>query len=694
MRNLLDQGGAGKVKTIVTSPPYWNLRDYGVAGQIGMEPTLQEFVATMVEVFDLARELLSDDGTLWLNLGDSYSANHGSGAVSPGLKPKDLCGVPWRVAFALQEAGWYLRQDIIWCLSGGAWIYARTQKGDMPVMVKDLVRLKPSTVKLWNGSKWTQVLGWGASNDTNQRLELVLRSGERIGCTGGHLWPTQRGNVAARDLRAGDVIQTCRLPDPATAGAPMYLTRDLLWLIGLYLAEGSRAGDTIQLSLNADETPWLERIEAAADGLGASMTHTKRGSNLSVRLYGRVLAAAIEEFIGGRTAHDKHLRAPVWNLPGWALRCIADGYLDGDGSWDQKVRRWRLGFARNYALERDLRTLAGRLGATVTIQPTVAKYQGGSKPAFRGEWRWGRSGHHNEKDRGEVIEIRASRARKFWDIAVEDDPHLFALASGVLTHNCKPNPMPESVRDRCTKSHEYLFLLTKQQRYYFDFDAFQEPVNGGAHARGPGNRNHSAAQEYLHGDEYHRTKSGLVAYAERQRAKKIKTPDGWDTSKGQGAHGSFHKNGREAGRQIDVGVGHRQGPPGNPAPARSVGVGPKARPTKGAPNEPRVKYNESFSAAVVGLVEKRNRRSVWTIATQSYSEDHFATFPEALVEPCIIAGSRPGDIVFDPFMGSGTVAQVAQRLGRKWIGSELNEEYIALQANRTRQQGLELVACG
>ena len=105
-----------------------------------------------------------------------------------------------------------------------------------------------------------------------------------------------------------------------------------------------------------------------------------------------------------------------------------------------------------------------------------------------------------------------------------------------------------------------------------------------------------------------------------------------------------------------------------------------------------MKYNESFSAAVVDLVDKRNRRSVWTIPTESYSEAHFATFPRALVEPCILAGSRPGDIVFDPFLGSGTVAQVAQNLGRKWLGCELNGEYIELQAKRTQQMGLELVA--
>ncbi len=132
MRSLLDQGGGRKVQTIVTSPPYWNLRDYGVSGQIGMEPTLAEFIATMVDVFDLARELLADDGALWLNLGDSYTSSGGlsvqsgkefesrqrgrqaicrSNRTGPigNLKTKDLCGVPWGVAFALQDAGWYLR---------------------------------------------------------------------------------------------------------------------------------------------------------------------------------------------------------------------------------------------------------------------------------------------------------------------------------------------------------------------------------------------------------------------------------------------------------------------------------------------------------------------------------------------------------------------------------------------------------
>lgn len=123
------------VHCCVTSPPYWGLRDYGVEGQLGLEQTPQEFVAKMSAVFEEVRRVLRDDGTLWLNIGDSYAgSNKGSkntkpefakqasnkGARAPvmpvpdSLKPKDLVGIPWRLAFALQDSGWYLRQDIIW----------------------------------------------------------------------------------------------------------------------------------------------------------------------------------------------------------------------------------------------------------------------------------------------------------------------------------------------------------------------------------------------------------------------------------------------------------------------------------------------------------------------------------------------------------------------------------------------------
>jgi DNA modification methylase len=128
MKTLPDQS----VQCIVTSPPYYGLRDYGVDGQIGLEETPESYVENMVQVFREARRVLKDDGTLWLNLGDSWSgsgkgigSDHGKAVYSDdeirktdwnkiGLAPKNMIGIPWRVAFALQADGWYLRQDIIW----------------------------------------------------------------------------------------------------------------------------------------------------------------------------------------------------------------------------------------------------------------------------------------------------------------------------------------------------------------------------------------------------------------------------------------------------------------------------------------------------------------------------------------------------------------------------------------------------
>jgi DNA modification methylase len=279
------------VQCVVTSPPYWGLRDYGIDGQLGLEETPEEYVDKMVEVFRQIKRVLKHDGTVWLNLGDSYSASSGTGGTKSfqpkqpmftytrkapkNLKPKDLVGIPWRVAFALQADGWYLRQDIIW-------------------------------------------------------------------------------------------------------------------------------------------------------------------------------------------------------------------------------------------------------------------------------------------------------------------------------H--KPNPMPESVTDRCTKSHEYIFLLTKSAKYFYDADAIRE--NKGT---------------------FSTRKASPLAIVD---SGVLKSP---------GIHGGFDK---------DI------------------------------------------------TVEGRNKRTVWTIPTAPYKEAHFAVFPPKLPELCIKAGSSEGDIVLDPFFGSGTTGWVAQRLGRKWIGIELNEEYIKIAEKRFAQQDM------
>lgn len=340
--------GSGSVQTCITSPPYFGLRDYGVEGQIGLEATPEAFVAKMVEVFREVRRLLRDDGTLWLNLGDSYAGTGGQGPQrgaamkgrsrqrdtvttaartrGPGLKPKDMVGIPWRVAFALQADGWYLRQDIIWS---------------------------------------------------------------------------------------------------------------------------------------------------------------------------------------------------------------------------------------------------------------------------------------------------------------------------------KPNPMPESVTDRCTKAHEYMFLLSKSPRYYFDSDAILEPCSPATHARLS-----QAVQDQI----------GST------RANGGSKTNGNMKAVGRGSNG--------------VGWGYADG----------TDAKPRTQGRKLATNGDATKNNPSFDAAMAIMPSHRNKRSVWTVPTMPFKEAHFATYPERLIEPCILAGAPAGGLVLDPFMGAGTTAVVAERLGRRWTGCELNPEYAAIAEARIKavQPGLPL----
>jgi DNA modification methylase len=306
LRDLPDSS----VRTCVTSPPYWGLRDYGVPGQLGLEATPDEFVVNLVAVFREVRRVLADDGTLWMNLGDSYLAQQGLGfngnkrldlanrsikVKRPvGVKPKDLVGIPWMVAFALRADGWYLRSDIIWS---------------------------------------------------------------------------------------------------------------------------------------------------------------------------------------------------------------------------------------------------------------------------------------------------------------------------------KPNPMPESIKDRPTKAHEYIFLLSKSSRYYYDADAIAE-----------------AASE------------AMLSQME------------------QGYNGLGLKDYEGAGVQ-------------NPS---SVKARSKVQQQKGWNND----RNDGGVSDIAPRGFGRNKRTVWHVATQPYPEAHFATYPEKLIEPCILAGSQIGDTVLDPFNGSGTTGVVAIRHQRNYVGVELNPEYIALAERR------------
>lgn len=200
----------------------------------------------------------------------------------------------------------------------------------------------------------------------------------------------------------------------------------------------------------------------------------------------------------------------------------------------------------------------------------------------------------------------------------------------------KPNAMPESVTDRCTKSHEYIFLMSKSSRYYFDHEAIAEPL----------------------------AETSIERLSQPNIAHQI---------------GSSRVPGKTNGNMKAVAKIAK----GNAKTFRGGGAYTNNR---SRDNDAMVERNSHGNSP--NLTGKRNKRSVWTVATQPYKEAHFATFPSALIEPCIMAGSRPGDIVLDPFFGSGTTGQVAQALGRRWIGCEINRDYEVLQRQRTAQNGM------
>lgn len=182
----------------------------------------------------------------------------------------------------------------------------------------------------------------------------------------------------------------------------------------------------------------------------------------------------------------------------------------------------------------------------------------------------------------------------------------------------KPNAMPESVKDRCTKSHEYIFLFSKQSKYYFDYEAIKEPAVG------------------------------------------------FNNIVPAGSKGTLRPNSRLR--------------KGNSRTFRGGGVYTKGQSFNNSAEAMRESHGNSEN--ITGL---RNKRSVWTVATQGYKEAHFATFPEKLIEPCVLAGSRDGGIILDPFIGSGTTAVVAKKHNRGFIGIELNPDYAEMARKRLEE---------
>ena len=286
---------------------------------------------------------------------------------------------------------------------------------------------------------------------------------------------------------------------------------------------------------------------------------------------------------------EKSVQAIITSPPYWGLRDYhADGQLGEELVPEDFVKNLTSLFNKSKRVLKDDGTLWLNIGDT---------YFG----AKGGHWEGGNSITNNAT--GDNYRMHRKAPPKHhrlktkdltgvpWMLAFSLQKDGWYLRQDIIWH--KPNPMPEAVKDRCVKSHEYIFLLSLKPKYYFDYEAIQEKA----------------------------------------------------------VHVGDNRASRKDSRRDEP---------------LAASMAANSQPTK----------------------EFRNKRSVWSINTAQSGEAHFAVFPEKIPELCIRAGTKEGDIVLDPFMGSGTTASVAKRLGRKWIGIEINEEYAEFINNKTSQEEL------
>ena len=492
----------------VTSPPYFGLRDYQVSGQLGLEETPEAYVANMVAVFREVWRVMKPEGTLWLNIGDSYNTAPAGNKTPSGLQQTSTAGRAWAYAQHTQMNRAKDRTTKRW--GGGK----NKVAGLKP---KDLIGIPWSLAKALQAPYYTGSI----KNELDRVWMAATIDGE--------------GTIAAtRHLRKDD-------GSVRTSGF-IYITNTSIPLIEHAQAIYPSSTYTHQ--------------EAGEGHLGTrevyrwSVTSAKQKSLFLAEIYPYLIVKRKQALLG-------------WNL----FEYTKQGQLLGKSKQAQEVR--------------DKRALL--------VEYIQRLNQGG------------------EVD----IPSWAKEPTSFYEPG-------WYLRSDIIW--AKPNPMPESVTDRPTKSHEYIFLLAKQRDYYYDHEAIKEPV----------------AESSIERMEY-----------------------GWNSDRPGAKVGP---NGIHTER-----MGERF-------------VKPLAKNLQKDGQSP----NTFFQSRALGIPDKiyygRNKRSVWTVTTKPYKGAHFATFPPDLIEPCIKAGCPPGGVVLDPFVGSGTTAWVARKLGRSAVGLDLSFKYLHQQA--------------
>lgn len=313
------------------------------------------------------------------------------------------------------------------------------------------------------------------------------------------------------------------------------------------------------------------------------------------------------------TLPTESVQCVVTSPPYWGLRDYGtNGQLGLEKTPQEYLANMRLIFEQVRRVLKKDGTLWLNIGDTYN---SSTRWSGGGENAMCGNSKNIRSDVGNAPHRKGIVEgIKPKDLVGIpWRLAFGLQEDGWYLRQDIIWH--KPNPMPESVRDRCTKAHEYIFLLSKSPKYLFNIDAIKEPAKYGP----------------LGGNAAWATGSDHTA-------------KGWQTEKNHPKLRENKKRGEFSGK------------------------------TEAMASEGR----NAFRA----IVHKRNKRSVWTVAPKAFKDAHFAVYPPALIEPCILAGSNEGDTVLDPFFGAGTTGLVAKKLGREYVGIEINPKYVEMAEAR------------
>jgi DNA modification methylase len=604
-------------------------------GQLGNEPTPDLYIKHIVSICREIRRVLRSDGVFWLNCGDSWVAGGGTQVVqtknashgldgyrhaTPTVKPLDMVLIPEQLALALRADGWYLRSILIWakCLEGTMPIYCRSKDKPLRTTVKELARLPieslylPSAVGAWVKVRHIDTIG------VRDVLTIHLRSGFRLQVTPEHRFPVDgKGLLPASDICVGDVLEPGILPDELGSE---FATEEVGFIVGLYLAEGNLEKQScVRFSLSANEHDLANKIKHLAWNTGADYREHRYNNSMAVIVAGRIFRGIIEQFIDGSGAKNKHLSRNCFRESNGFLDGLMRGYLAGDGHWDVTNKRWRIGFAWNYELLCDFRTVCSRLRWWFRAKGGNAKYQDGVKRIVRGEVRTVRSRPPHHSDREVVSVIPTSGV--VYEIEVEGN-HLFTLPDGTVTHNS--NPMPESVSGWRYEKHKVKISAGRVKRHGL------ERGNGHVDESNVAEREDGASWQDCPGCPKCTPNDGLVLRKGSWRA-----TDSFEQVFMLTKTSSYFCD-REAVLEPIA--------PSTISRGKVDFGGAKGREYNPDEDDPNFRNGTEQWGRTYDYTQSngnggRNLRSVLTVPTHPFKGSHFATFPSRLIEPLIKAAT-------------------------------------------------------